>query len=105
MHMLLMAALKWFVERQLLAWGRQVDWEKVRADAKTRIAALVPGTYWDDAAVYLVDVFISVASAYFVQPQWSGATDQPAAFAQAVHDAVEQRFAEGKSDEGNGGVK
>jgi hypothetical protein len=68
----LLPLLKWFVERQILKWGRDIDWEKVRADAKKRIAALVPGTNLDDAAIYLTDVFISVASAYFVKPEFDG---------------------------------
>lgn len=44
-----------FVVRQLEKFGSSIDWEKVRLDADVRIRAIVPGTWFDDYAVGLVD--------------------------------------------------
>lgn len=47
-----------FVLRQLAKFGRDVDWAKVKADAEVRVRALVPGTWFDDEAVTLVNAAI-----------------------------------------------
>lgn len=47
-----------FVVRQLGKFQHSVDWDKVMADADKRVRAIVPGTWFDDEAVGLVDAVI-----------------------------------------------
>lgn len=44
-----------FVVRQVEKFGNAIDWEKVKDDAEVRVRALVPGTWFDDMAVGVVD--------------------------------------------------
>lgn len=44
-----------FVLRQLAKFGKTIDWAKVKADADVRVRQLVPGTWFDDEAVALVN--------------------------------------------------
>jgi hypothetical protein len=43
-----------FVVRQLAKFGRDTDWEKVKVDLDQRVRKLVPGNFFDDAAVEIV---------------------------------------------------
>lgn len=51
-----------FILRQLEKWQSTVDWDKVKADLKPRIEALVPGTWLDQSVVDLVFTFIDVVA-------------------------------------------
>jgi hypothetical protein len=51
-----------FILRQLEKWQLTVDWEKVKADLKPRIEALIPGSWFDQSAVDLVFTFIDVVA-------------------------------------------
>jgi len=43
-----------FVVRQLAKFGRDTDWDKVKVDLDQRVRKLVPGNFFDDAAVEIV---------------------------------------------------
>lgn len=57
-----------FIERQFIKWvktqGQQLDWEKVKADAQQRIAALLPGEIFDAAAKTLTGEMVDLVAAY-----------------------------------------
>lgn len=47
-----------FVLRQLARFKGDIDWAKVRADMNARVAALVPGSWFDDEACYLANALL-----------------------------------------------
>ena len=51
-----------FVVRQISKYGKEIDWAKVKADAEIRIRALIPGEWFDDEAVMLVNAIIDRAA-------------------------------------------
>lgn len=51
-----------FILRQLAKFQKTLDWAKVKADAEVRVRALVPGTWFDDEAVALVNMVIDRAA-------------------------------------------
>ena len=52
-----------FVLRQVAKWQEGVDFSKVKADLDERVKALVPGAFFDDEAIYLVNNAIDVIAA------------------------------------------
>jgi len=61
-----------FILRQLAKFGRDVDWEKVAADAEVRVRALVPGDWFDDEAVAIVHGAIAVVKkALAAEEDWA----------------------------------
>lgn len=48
-----------FVLRQLGKFQETIDWTKVKADLDQRTRDLVPGTWFDDEAVAVVDALLS----------------------------------------------
>lgn len=50
-----------FVMRQIGKWGTSIDWAKVKKDVADRIAALVPGEWFDAEATAAVLAFVDVA--------------------------------------------
>ncbi len=48
-----------FVMRQFAKFRDQLDWDKVRLDLETRVKDLVPGSWFDDEAVMLVDLVLA----------------------------------------------
>jgi hypothetical protein len=57
--------VKWFVERQMLKWGKALDWTLVKKDLEERVKSLVPGTQFDDTAAYVAGVLIDIIAGYF----------------------------------------
>ena len=47
-----------FIMRQLAKFGQTIDWAKVKADLDERVRALVPGTWFDDEVVALVNMVL-----------------------------------------------
>ena len=47
-----------FVLRQLARFKGDIDWAKVRADMNVRVAALVPGTWFDNEACYVANALL-----------------------------------------------
>lgn len=47
-----------FVLRQLAKFKNEIDWAKVRVDMSARIAAVIPGTWFDDEAVYVANALL-----------------------------------------------
>ncbi len=50
-----------FILRQLSKFAGTIDWAKVKLDAEARIAALIPGTMFDDEAKAFVAALIDGA--------------------------------------------
>ena len=57
-HVTLLKLALLFIERQIIKFGQDLDWAKVKADVKTRIDDLVPGTYFDATAELIINVLI-----------------------------------------------
>lgn len=55
-----------FIERQVIKFGQEIDWVKVKADAKVRIEDVVPGTYFDATAVTIVNALIDLVANFFI---------------------------------------
>ncbi len=51
-----------FVVRQLVKFGEETDWAKLKADALTRIADLVPGTWFDTEAQGLAGAVVDAVA-------------------------------------------
>lgn len=47
-----------FVLKQLEKFKEAIDWSKVKADVDVRVRALIPGTWFDDDAVKLVNTVL-----------------------------------------------
>jgi hypothetical protein len=56
-----------FILRQLDKFGANIDWAKVKADLEVRVRALVPGTWFDDEAVALVNFVLDRAAEVLAQ--------------------------------------
>ncbi len=48
-----------FVLRQIAKFAETIDFDKVKADLAVRIAALVPGTFFDDEAIKVMNTIVS----------------------------------------------
>lgn len=60
-----------FLVRQITKFGRDTDWNKVKADLDVRIRKLIPGTWFDDEAAELAGVIIdAVAEALKSEDNW-----------------------------------
>jgi hypothetical protein len=51
-----------FVVRQIIKFGRDTDWHKVKYDAGVRIRELIPGEWFDDEFVSLAHCVIDAVS-------------------------------------------
>ena len=51
-----------FVLRQIEQYGADTNWPLLKADAEPRVRKLVPGTWFDDSAVSLVNAAIDAAA-------------------------------------------
>jgi hypothetical protein len=61
----LLQIVRWFIERQVMKWGKALDWTKVKSDLEIRVKALVPGDQFDSIAAYLAGMFVDVIAEYF----------------------------------------
>lgn len=52
-----------FVMRQLGKWQSKIDWAKVKADVASRVADLIPGTWFDNEAVAMALAVVDAAAA------------------------------------------
>ncbi len=60
-----------FVLRQLAKFGKDIDWAKVKSDLGERVRQLVPGTWFDEEAVALVNAALdAVKIALGAQDDW-----------------------------------
>jgi len=57
-----------FAVRQLAKFGEQTDWDKVKADADTRIRDLVPGTFFDEFAVAFLNKVLDLGAEMLREP-------------------------------------
>jgi len=48
-----------FVLKQLEKFGDKTDWVKVKHDAELRVRALMPGTWFDDEAAYVINLVLA----------------------------------------------
>jgi hypothetical protein len=48
-----------FIVKQLEKFGDSLNWEKVKQDAEERIRKLMPGTWFDDEAAYVVNLVLA----------------------------------------------
>lgn len=62
MNRWLIALVVQFIMRQLEKFGHSIDWAKVKADLKTRVEALIPGTWFDAEAVAAVNAIVDAAA-------------------------------------------
>lgn len=72
---LVLGLVRVFIERQVLKFGKALDWNMVKTDLDARIRKLVPGEYFDDAAAFVACTLISLVEAYFATkplPELSG---------------------------------
>lgn len=74
-----------FVLRQLDKFNETIDWVKVKADAAVRIAAVIPGTWFDAQAIAAANVVIDAVAC---------ALHQKAALDEILHLVAEQKWAE-----------
>ena len=79
---LVLAIVKLLVDKLIIEQGEKLDWVKLKADAQSKLDALLPPSIYDDVAKYLVGVLLDLVSAYFVQ----NAIDKPCEA--SVHQAV-----------------
>lgn len=56
-----------FIVRQFQKYGERLDWNLIKLDFAKRIRALVPGTDYDDTAVFMVNVLIDLVVELFKQ--------------------------------------
>ena len=56
-----------FIVRQIGKFGKTIDWTKVKADVDVRVRALVPGEWFDDEAVDLVNSVLDRAALVLTQ--------------------------------------
>ena len=56
MHSWLISIVISFVLRQLAKFTDSIDWDKVQKDLDERVRQIVPGTWFDDEAVKIVDI-------------------------------------------------
>ncbi len=68
-----MMALHWlatmaitFAVRQLAKFGKETDWNKVKADADARIRDLVPGEFFDEFAVAFLNKVLDLCKEMMV---------------------------------------
>mgnify|MGYP007044010483 CR=1 FL=1 len=52
--------LIWFIWRQIQKFGREINWELVKAEFAPRIRRLVPGEEFDETAIFLFDLLIDM---------------------------------------------
>ncbi len=62
-----------FILRQLEKFNKTIDWEKVKSDLAVRVAALVPGTWFDAEAVAAVNAVVDAVACAMKQ---TGAFDE-----------------------------
>lgn len=84
MEPVILQMVKWFIERQLLKYGDQLDLNKVKADLQQRVSDLLPGATYDAVAQHIVGVFIDIVAAYFAS---KGLTPSMALIPQAIDHA------------------
>lgn len=51
-----------FIVRQLTKYQKTIDWAKVKADLAARVAALVPGEFFDHDAIEMVNALIDAVA-------------------------------------------
>ncbi len=56
-----------FILRQLQKFNTTIDWVKVKADLDERVAAVVPGTWFDEEAVKAVNTVVDAVSCALTQ--------------------------------------
>lgn len=54
-----------FVVRQIMKWGKSLDWQRVREDLVARVEKLVPGEEWDEAAKFVTEVLVDLVAQWF----------------------------------------
>lgn len=59
--------VSYFIERQVMKFGENIDWGLIKADLEKRISDLVPGAAFDNVAKYLVSVLIDLVAELFKQ--------------------------------------
>jgi len=74
-----------FVMRQIAKWENKIDWAKVKADMAERVAALVPGSFFDSEAIAICNAVIDACAA---------AMGSSEALEQIVKFAVSEKFQE-----------
>lgn len=52
-----------FVLRQLAKWADSIDWGTVKFDLGERVAALVPGAWFDEEAIAVANTIVDAAAA------------------------------------------
>ena len=65
MNSMILGFVRVFVERQVIKFGKALDWELVKKDLVFRISQLVPNQFFDEAAAFIVGVLIDLMKAYF----------------------------------------
>jgi hypothetical protein len=48
-----------FIARQITKFGTETNWQKIREDLAIRVAALVPGEWFDEEVVAAVDFVVA----------------------------------------------
>lgn len=62
---IILGIVRVFIERQILKFGKAIDWTMVKADIAPRLCKLVPGDYYDATAVVIVSTLIDLVATYF----------------------------------------
>ena len=56
-----------FVLRQIEKFNNTIDWKKVEADLDEKIRAIIPGKWFDDEAVALVNIVLATIKAVLLE--------------------------------------